>query len=53
MSCRFDRTNFVSGTETLFGFITYILKNNCEDKSFGNCVVSEVCIFFLSALKLY
>ncbi|XP_001950973.1 E3 ubiquitin-protein ligase listerin [Acyrthosiphon pisum] len=42
MSNRFDRTNFVSGIETLFDFVTYILKNNNEDELFSNTVISEV-----------
>jgi len=43
MSNRFDRTNFVSGIETLFDFVTYILRNNVEDELFSNTVISEVC----------
>ncbi|KAF0764977.1 E3 ubiquitin-protein ligase listerin [Aphis craccivora] len=42
MSNRFDRTNFVSGIETLFDFVTYILRNNSEDELFSNSVISEV-----------
>lgn len=42
MSGRFDRTNFVSGIETLFNFVTYILRNNFEDKEFGVNVISQV-----------
>lgn len=49
MSGRFDRTNFVSGIEILFDFVTYILKNNFEDQLFGDQVISEVC----THLKLY
>lgn len=46
MSARFDRTNFVSGTETLFVFVTHNLRNNFEDESFSNEVISEVrCAF--------
>lgn len=46
MSNRFDRTNFVSGIETLFDFVTYILRNNEEDELFSNTVISEVCTLF-------
>jgi len=46
MSNRFDRTNFVSGIETLFDFVTYILRNNSEDELFSNSVISEVCVLF-------
>jgi len=46
MSTRFDRTNFVSGIETLFDFVTYILRNNSEDELFSNTVISEVCTLF-------
>lgn len=51
MSGRFDRTNFVSGIETLFDFITYILRNNCEDELFGKEVISEVCNLFKHLFK--
>jgi hypothetical protein len=46
MSTRFDRTNFVAGIETLFNFVTYILRNNSKNETFGNEVISEVCIFY-------
>lgn len=46
MSTRFDRTNFVAGIETLFNFVTYILRNNSEDEGFGNEVISEVNILY-------
>jgi len=46
MSNRFDRTNFVCGIETLFDFVTYILRKNSEDELFSNTVISEVCILF-------
>lgn len=52
MSGRFDRTNFVCGIETFFGFITYILKSNCEDKSFSDLVISEVCMLYVY-VKMY
>lgn len=43
MSGRFDRTNFVSGIETFFNLVTYVLNKNSGDKSFVNKVISEVC----------
>lgn len=52
MSGRFDRTNFVSGIETFFNFVTFILRNNFEDKSFSNEVISEVCTYFYSKMFL-
>lgn len=52
MSGRFDRTNFVSGIETFFNFVTHILRNNCEDKSFSNEVISEVCILCKNKLNM-
>lgn len=52
MSNRFDRTNFVCGIETLFDFVTYILRNNSEDELFSNTVISEVCILFKFIFKL-
>jgi len=42
MSSRFDRTNFVTGIETLFSFVMFILRKDCEDETFGNAVISEV-----------
>lgn len=52
MSGRFDRTNFVSGIETLFNFVTYILRNNFEDKVFGGNVISQVSPHVIY-IKLY
>lgn len=46
MSARFDRTNFVSGIETLFNFVTHNLRDNCEDENFCHEVISEVCTIF-------
>jgi len=46
VSIRFDHTNFVSGIETFFKFVTYVLSNNCEDKLFRNDAIDEVCNIF-------